>query len=70
MFARSLYRICQFVVANLDVASTHNTRRVQRTLHEVNHHLDAVYVRLASDAPYWWREFSAAASRIAFSSRA
>ncbi|KAE9073433.1 hypothetical protein PF010_g25075 [Phytophthora fragariae] len=66
VMARPLYRLREFVVANMDVDPPHTPARVERTLHEVNHHLGAVYVHLSSDSPFWWREFSAAASRIDF----
>lgn len=45
---------------------TPTIRHVQNTLHEANHHLSAVYVHLSNGSHYWWREFSAAASRIDF----
>jgi hypothetical protein len=67
-FTRPLHRLREFTVANMDADPLHNPERVQRTLHEVNHHLGATYVHLASDSPLWWREFSTAAARIEFRS--
>jgi len=52
----------------MDADPRHNPERVQNTLHEVNHHLGATYVYLASDSPLWWRDFSTAADRIEFRS--
>ncbi|KAE9049070.1 hypothetical protein PR002_g75 [Phytophthora rubi] len=49
--AHVLYRICEFVVVNMDADPGHSPRRVQRTLHQVNQLLGAVLVHLSSDHP-------------------
>ncbi|KAG6959967.1 hypothetical protein JG688_00009838 [Phytophthora aleatoria] len=67
VFTRPLHRIREFTVANMDADHNRSPDRVQRTLHEVNH-LGTVYVHLSSDSPFWWREFSAPATRIEFRS--
>jgi len=62
-FTCPLHRLREFTVANMDADPCHNPERVQRTLHEFNHHLGATYVHLASDSPLWWRHFSTATAR-------
>jgi hypothetical protein len=65
---RPLYRLREFVAANMDADPHHSPHRVSRTLHEINHHLGSVYIHLSSDSPLWWRDFCAAAARIEFTS--
>ncbi|KAG6617251.1 uncharacterized protein IUM83_02422 [Phytophthora cinnamomi] len=66
--AHVLYRLREFVTANMDADPGHTPARVQRTLHEVNRLLGDAFVHLASDLPTWWRDFSAAVHRISYSS--
>jgi len=55
-------------MSNMDADPSNSSRRVQRTLHEVNQLLGAAFVYLSSDSPFWWREFSAAVARIDYMS--
>ncbi|KAE9315192.1 hypothetical protein PR003_g19052 [Phytophthora rubi] len=66
--AQSLYRVPEFVMANMDADPAITHRRVQHTLHEVNQQLGAAFVHLSSDSPFWWREFSTAIGRIDYHS--
>jgi len=66
--AQALYRVREFVMSNMDADPSNSSRRVQRTLHEVNQLLGAAFVHLSSDSPFWWREFSAAVARIDYMS--
>ncbi|KAE8883851.1 hypothetical protein PF005_g19897 [Phytophthora fragariae] len=66
--AHVLYRVREFVTANMDADPANTPCRVERTLHEVNQFLGAAFAPLASDSPYWWRDFSMAASQIEFRS--
>ncbi|KAL3666991.1 hypothetical protein V7S43_007936 [Phytophthora oleae] len=58
--AHVLYRVHEFVTANMDADPAHTPKRVERTLHEVNQFLGAAFTPLAADSSYWWREFSTA----------
>ncbi|KAE8878621.1 hypothetical protein PF008_g13992 [Phytophthora fragariae] len=66
--AHALYRLREFVTANMDADLGSTPQRVQRTLHEVNQFLGFAFIHLASDSPSWWRDFCAAEHRISLSS--
>ncbi|KAE9049060.1 hypothetical protein PR003_g621 [Phytophthora rubi] len=66
--AHSLYRIHEFVMANMDAVPAITHRRVLRTLHKVNQQLGAAFVHFSDDSPFWWLEFSAAIGRIDYNS--
>lgn len=66
--ARVMYRVREFVTANMDADPAHSADRVERTLDEVDRFLGDAFAPLASDSPYWWREFSTTAAQIGFSS--